>query len=264
MNILYVYAVTRPGVLPEAEGIDGLHDFGAVADGNVAAVYTLVAAEQFSQEAIDSRAGDLEWLGAIGYRHQEVMSDLMRSAAVVPLRAFTLFSTPEALQAYLRDHREMLGSMLARLDGKREWTVRIEFDPERWRDALVGRVPALAALQDEIDAASPGKGFLLRKKLEEERKSASREAEQALVAEVEEALSTKLGCETVAESRQLREGAFPQINVLLERDEESRLQEVSSKLADRYRGEGVELAITGPWPPYTFAVVPVAGAESRR
>ena len=45
----------------------------------------------------------------------------------------------------------------------------------------------------------------------------------------------------------------PQINVLLNRDEESTLQELLDGLAARYDKEGVMLALTGPWPPYTFA-----------
>ena len=71
--------------------------------------------------------------------------------------------------------------------------------------------------------------------------------------EVEKAVMEKLRCDTVAESRLQRGGAFPQINVLINRDEEARLQELSEELTRRYEPEGVTLALTGPWPPYTFA-----------
>ena len=40
--------------------------FGAVTSDGVAAVYSPVDGAAFSQEVIDRRAGDLEWLGAIG------------------------------------------------------------------------------------------------------------------------------------------------------------------------------------------------------
>jgi hypothetical protein len=114
------------------------------------------------------------------------------------------------------------------------------------------RVDSLRTLASEIEAASSGKAFLLRKKLDDEKKRASREAEQQLVSEIEQAVMAKLTNDVVSESRQQRDGAFPQINVLINRDEESRLQELHSSLADRYASEGVTLAITGPWPPYTF------------
>lgn len=255
MNVLYVYAVTREPATPDTEGVDGTRRFGTATAGWVSAVFTAVPAEEFSQDVIDRRAGDLEWLGSIGYRHQAVVSDLMKSVALVPLRAFTLFSSEEALRSYLYDNNDALSEALDRLDGKQEWTLRIELDPEKWSEALTSRVDSLRELQGEIDSAAPGKAFLLRKKLDDEKKRASHDAEQELVTEVEREVLGKLGCETVAESRERRQGAFPQINILINRDEEAGLQELRSQLAARYEPEGVTLALTGPWPPYTFAAV---------
>ena len=254
-SVLYVYAITRDAATPDAEGVDGTTRFGTATMEDVHAVFTPVNANEFSQQVIDSRAGDLEWLGAIGYRHQDVMADLLKKTTIVPLRAFTLFSSEEALRAYLAEHRELLAKTLARLDGKQEWTLRIELEPAKWSEAITGRVASLRDLQSDIAAASPGKAFLLRKKLDDEKKRASHAAEDELVGEIEQAILAKLGCETVAESRQRRDGAFPQINVLLQRDEESVLQELREELSAQYEQEGVTLALSGPWPPYTFATM---------
>ncbi|MDP9191991.1 MAG: GvpL/GvpF family gas vesicle protein [Acidobacteriota bacterium] len=253
--VLYVYAVTREAVTPDAVGVDGTPRFGVANDDDIHAVFTPVSAEEFSQDVIDRRAGDLEWLGAIGYRHQAVMADLMKKTAIVPLRAFTLFSSEEALRAYLAEQRALLSKTLDRIGGKQEWTLRIELEPAVWSEALNGRVASLRDLQNEIAAASPGRAFLLRKKLDDEKKRASHAAEEELVGEIEQAVLAKLGRETVAESRQRRDGAFPQINVLLHRDEESVLQELREELAARYQHEGVTLSVSGPWPPYTFATM---------
>jgi hypothetical protein len=244
--ILYVYAIGRAGhpVPDDVEAVDG---------GGLAAFVSPVDEAEFSQPVIDARSKDVEWLGRIGYRHQSVMAELMRGGTIIPLRAFTLFKTHASLKHHLDENREQLEKILERIDGKQEWTLRIEFDPERWRDALSKRVASLDALETEIDGANPGKAFLLRKKLDEERKKASREAEQQVASEIEQAVLDKLKSEVVAESRERRDGAFPQINVLLPRDEEARLQELHDDLARRYDGEGVTLALTGPWPPYTFA-----------
>lgn len=252
-SVLYVYAVTRDAATPETEGVDGTKRFGVATAGEIHAVFTAVDGDEFSQDVIDRRAGDLEWLGAIGYRHQAVMSDLMKQTSIVPLRAFTLFSSEEAVRSYLTDQRELLSKTLDRLDGKQEWTLRIELEPAKWSAALTGRVASLRDLQKDIAAAPPGKAFLLRKKLDDEKKRASHRAEDELVGEIEHAVIGKLSCETIAESRQRRDGAFPQINVLLNRDEEAILQELRDDLAARYEHEGVTLALSGPWPPYTFA-----------
>lgn len=252
-EVLYVYAVTGEPVLPDEEAVDGSRRFGAASIDGISAVFTAVSPADFSQEAIDARAGDLEWLGAIGYRHQAVTSALMRATAIVPLRAFTLFSSEEALRSWLREQKEALSAALQRLGGRQEWTLRLEIDPARWSDALVARVPALAALRNEIEAAPPGKAFLLWKKLEDEKKRASRSAELDLVAEVERSVLETVRCETIAETREQRDGAFPQINLLIARDEETSLQGLHRDLLARYEPEGVTPALTGPWPPYTFA-----------
>jgi hypothetical protein len=255
-NILYVYAIARSAhPLPErVEAIDGSDVIEVVTAGELAAFVTPVDDVDFSQGVIDARAKDVEWLGAIGYRHQSVMSALMHGGTIIPLRAFTLFASDESLRRHLDDERARFTKLLDRLDGKQEWTLRVEFDPQLWSEALVRRVESLRALSEEIASASSGKAFLLRKKLDDEKKKASKEAEQQVMAEVERAVMDKLACDTVAETRQQRSGAFPQINVLLERDEEARLQELRDDLAARYAAEGVTLALTGPWPPYTFAV----------
>ena len=251
--MIYVYCVTRDAVMPEAEGIDGTRIFGVTTAGAVSAVFTRVNPDEFSQAAIDRRAGDLEWLGAIGYRHQDVVSGLMKRTPIVPLRAFTLFSSEEALRAYLTEHQELLSKTLERLGGKQEWTLRVELEPSRWSEAVATRVASLRDLQRDIDAAPPGKAFLLRKKLDEEKKRSAKAAEQSLVAELERRVLEKLRCETVAETRERRDGAFPQINVLIDRDEESILQELHAELTAAYEPEGVTLGLTGPWPPYTFS-----------
>lgn len=253
--MIYVYCVTRDDVIPETEGVDGTRRFATASIDGISAVYTCVNPHEFSQEVIDRRAGDLEWLGAIGYRHQDVVADLMKRTAIVPLRAFTLFSSEEALRSYLREHAETLKKVLERLDGKQEWTLQVEFEPSRWSESLASRVESLRTLQSEIESAAPGKAFLLRKKLEDEKKRSSKEAEQQVVAEIEQLVLDKLRSETLAETRERREGAFPQINVLIERDEEARLQELQTMLAERYAAEGVTLGLTGPWPPYTFAAM---------
>ena len=241
---LYVYALGRAGH-PLPDGV------AAIESGGLAAFYATVDLNEYSQNAIDARAGDVEWLGAIGYRHQSVMNDLMRGGTIIPLRAFTLYSDAAVLKAQLEKNHDLYAKILERLDGKQEWTLRVEFEPEAWSNALVARVESLRNLAAEAEQASSGKAFLLRKKLDEEKKRVSKEAEQKVVAEIERAVIERLACDTVAETRQQRSGAFPQINVLINRDEEAALQEI----AGRYSGEGIAIAITGPWPPYSFAGV---------
>src|SRR5438045_2271260 len=124
-NILYVYAIARAKhPLPErVEAIDGSDVIGVVTAGELSAFVTPVDDVDFSQGVIDARAKDVEWLGAIGYRHQSVMNALMHGGTIIPLRAFTLFASDESLRRQLEKEGERLGKLLARLDGKQERTL---------------------------------------------------------------------------------------------------------------------------------------------
>ena len=94
----------------------------------------------------------------------------MRRSTIIPLRAFALFSNEESLGRYLQDNATQLTRTLDRLDGKQEWTLRIEFDAQLWSNALTNRVLTLRQLNEEMATAAPGKAFLLKKKIDEEKK----------------------------------------------------------------------------------------------
>ena len=150
--VLYVYAIGRAGHAPpeQVEAVDGSTSITAIEVDGLAAFYTAVDAAEFSQPVIDARSKDVEWLGRIGYRHQSVMTALMRGGTVIPLRAFTLFASETTLRNHLRGERQKFSRILERLEGKEEWTLRIEFEPARWSDALVRRVGRLRELAGEV------------------------------------------------------------------------------------------------------------------
>src|SRR5258708_3612994 len=127
-EVLYVYAIGRAGhPLPERiEAIDESDHLQEITGGALAAFATPVDDVDFSQAVIDARAKDVEWLGGIGYRHQSVMSALMQGGTIVPLRAFTLFAHVETLRSHLMKENVRLSKLLDRLEGKQEWTLRLE------------------------------------------------------------------------------------------------------------------------------------------
>lgn len=257
MTVLYIYAIgdglSKDLLEKNLEAVDGSSQF-AVADADgLSALYTPVDGAQFSQDEIDRHASDMNWLAEIGYRHQNVLASLGRKASAIPLRAFTLFSNVESLRTYLQREKKSLLSILDRIRDKDEWTVRLEFDHEQWSRALVKRVPGLRKLQQESEAAGSGRGYLLRRKLDEERKKAAQTAEEDLLREVEESFAGRLATPVIVENREAREGSFPQINLLIDRSRAHELKNVHQDIAQRYAPDGVRIALTGPWPPYTFA-----------
>ncbi|MFN2442784.1 MAG: GvpL/GvpF family gas vesicle protein [Thermoanaerobaculia bacterium] len=251
-RVLYVYAIASRGALapPELGGVDGQTGLRVVESGDLAALVSEVDSEEFSQETIDSRAGDLDWLGSIGYRHQQVVEHACRESDVIPLRAFVLFSNDEALARHLEEKASELRAILGTIAGREEWTVKLEFDEEEWGRSIERRSPSLATLAAEAEGAPAGKAYLLRRKMDEARKNAAREAIEGIATEIEERITRELGAPVVAELS--RTGSMPQFNVLLERSRGGEIETLTEQLLDEYRGEGIHPMLTGPWPPYTF------------
>lgn len=255
-KVIYVYAIGRqPGfaVPPNIDAVDGISSFEIASGSGLDALYSEVDADMFSQEEIDRRSQDLNWLGSIGYRHERAVAALAERTTIVPLRAFTLFSTRGKLEEFLKTNVDSLSAVLGKLEGREEWTIRIELDAAVWEKAIVLRVDSLRALSEQISHTSPGKAYLLTKKLEDGKKSAAREAELELVSEIEGEIRKVLEAPMVSEGRQKKAGSFPQINILLPRERSGDLDKLHRELTARYREEGVNLVLTGPWPPYTFA-----------
>lgn len=253
---LWVYAIGTDfdaAALNGTDGVGGSTSFEVVATSQLGGMVTRVDATAFSQDALDAHGRDLEWLGAIGLAHQRVNERLSTSFRSLPLRAFTLFSSEERLRAYLEENAQELRATLNAIDGRSEWTIRIDLDAERWNEALLHRVDELRNIQSEIEGATSGRAYLLKKKLEESKKSAARKAEEDLVREVADTLEQRLGATLEVETRERRNGSFPQVNLLLAEAEAPQLRLIERELNDHYESDGVRLTVTGPWPPYSFA-----------
>jgi len=256
-TVLYVYAIASSAdpdqLADESNSIDGGSSFETCQVDGLTAVYTPVPAAAYSQEVIDSHAADMEWLGAIGWRHQTVVDRIASHSAVVPLRAFTMFQSRASLERFLRERSSSLRQLLSRLAGKEEWSVRIDFIAERWSEALVERDETLRNLGRDVAAASGGRKYLLEKKFADAKKDAARDAEQQVVAEIEQALASGLEVPTIVGSRQKQGGSSPQIDLLVPKAFEETLLRVVETIGRKYSPEGISLALSGPWPPYSFA-----------
>lgn len=254
--LAWVYAfaeVFEPEALETLpEGVDGSTKFSVAGNGELVALFSAVDPADFNQQVIDSRSRDLEWLGQLGFRHQNVIAHLASRTTVVPVRAFTLFSSIEGIVDYLDQNEDDLFELLEALEGREEWSLRIELDAERWQKGIVARVASLAQLEQEAGSASSGKAFLLRKQLDEKRKEAAEAAEASLVEELRSEIEQSLDCDLIVETRRQKEGSFPQLNILIAHEDRDSLAALRENLQAKHAAEGVTLALTGPWPPYSF------------
>jgi len=231
------------GVVPAATGapaVAGIEDapVTAVQRGELSALATPVPAARFSRAALERALEDMDTLTALARAHDRVLEAALAAGDVVPFPLCTIFETPEAIRAMLAEREEALTGALARVHGAVEWGVK-----------------GFAAARREAEAARPSTGteYLLRRQAERER-AASRDDE--LVSAVARA-HTELAAHTRAAVL-----APPQDRRLSGRDAEMVLN--GAYLVPRAGGAefrarvaaldvpGLDLELTGPWPPYRF------------
>lgn len=247
----YVYCAVSHPRRPSLAGVPGgLPDAGAPrlvdAAGGLWLVVATVPLSRYRSEAIDDGLGDLEWVSRRAVAHEAVVAHVARSATVIPMKLFTLFTADERALAHVARLRPRLERLARRLTGRQEWGVRLRFDRARAaRRARARRAPRARA--------GAGTAFLLAKKRERDvtrrlsgrgRAGAGRVfRELARLADgaVRRPLPAGAGGSVVLD------GAF-----LVDADEAKRFRDAARRLAARMRDDGYELTLTGPWPPYNF------------
>jgi hypothetical protein len=246
---VYVYCAVRG--TPNARALTklpSLPDAGAprvvrLAD-DIALIVADVPARTYGAHAIESRLGDLDWVGQSGTAHHAVADRLAERHTVVPLRPFTLFSSEARATDTFTALVAELRRALDRVSGKAEWVLRIgQPDPRRAAERPAGprRTPA----------ATSGTSFLAQKAAA--KKSASERAArvQRDAAALFDALA-RVADESserppVAGTGLLLDAAF-----LVPAGGTASFKRVLGAEAKGLLRDGCRVSLTGPWPPYSF------------
>lgn len=197
----------------------------------------------YGTEALAERMSNLEWISSVAVAHEGVIAAFMRADAVVPLKLFTIFSSQaRALQHFL-GREEELNVVIARVARSEEWGVRVAVRAEPVRAAVR---PAPAA------AAADGASYLRGKKAQYQAAASQHSRVRALASELFESLA-----DLSADARQRELDRTPGAVVLdaaflVPRTGAARLKAAAARYARTLGVEGGDLAVTGPWPPYSF------------
>ena len=141
-----------------------------VCQGPIAAVVSRVSLDQFAPERLLGKtAEDIEWLGKIAARHNEIICQAASSSAVLPLRLGTVFCSRDSLQAMLVRCQPIVVKLLEQLGNRQEWGVKLYLEkrygatlPAAAADA--GALPTTAATWTCRPARRPGTAYLTEKK----------------------------------------------------------------------------------------------------
>jgi len=256
-SLIYLYGIVpidAPEPPEELEGIDSgpvrLHSVG-----RVAAIVGDVSEIGYSDDALNARLDDLAWVGERGVSHERVVDWYAQQGPIIPLSLFSLHRDLRRVEDRVRQEEDAFESLLTRLKGKREWGVKLWRRESEARTGIDRLSPTLTALAAEIDAAPPGKRFLLEKKREGLRADEVRAASRRFALELfgtlrgraEAAVAATIPAVAGGERVLLLDAAF-----LIDDERFDEFHRALSERSVSFQGSGFDIEFTGPWPPYSF------------
>lgn len=215
----YVYGIVDEAFeAPPMSGVDDEHALEVVAAGGLAALTSRVPLAVFGEPALQGQIEDLAWLERHARRHERILEGaLEQRATVVPLRLFTIYESTDSLRRALERERAFLLAALARLAGCTEWGVELFADPAA---QSAGELPERAE------------------------RAHGRLAAAAVEARVNPLQPPELG---EREGAMLMSGAY-----LVDHDVIEAFSAAVTSLRYDYAGEGIDIVLTGPRPPFDF------------
>ncbi|MGP4028226.1 GvpL/GvpF family gas vesicle protein [Actinomadura sp. 3N407] len=275
---VYLYGVARdldPAVLGDAAGVAGARVRGVVAGGLTALVST-VRLEEYGEAALRANLEDLAWLEATARAHHDVVDRAAHAAPTAPVRIATLYRDDARVAEVLAAQGDRFGAALDRITGRSEWGVKAYADPETPRgdagdppaggqappDPGGGLVPRAEPLTGPKPAgpsagSSGGVGTAYLRRRQDERRrradAARRAGEQAGAVHAELADHAVASRHHPPQDPGLSGRPGTQIlNVAYLLDEEQVEGFLAVTRAAAERMAGIEVEVTGPWPPYSF------------
>jgi hypothetical protein len=261
-HVTYVYCLVAAERRPSLRGIPaGLPGTGSVRlidlpapdaprSKGVRLRRWLVAADaparQFDETTINARLGDLSWVSRAAVAHEAVVEKFTRSAALLPMKLFTLFHSDDRAVDHIVGRGAELDEILERVMHHEEWGIRLVLDRAR----ATGAVPPPPRTNARL-----GTRYLAGKR-------AQREAVAHLASDAREAsadLFERLSA--MASSARRRPAADlppPGAPLLLDaaflvpRRRVRAFRAAAVRQARAFEGRGYRLTMTGPWPPYSF------------
>jgi hypothetical protein len=161
----YLYGIVRadteiPAGLP---GLEADAPVRALHCGPLTALFSLVPRDDFETEA----PADPAWIVPRALRHEHLIEKVGLLGPILPVRFGALFSTRDALEAWLSFNNDVILRFLDHVAGKDEWAVRVDALLDRALEALVEQDPEWA-LKARLLPVSPGTRYFHEKKLRDQ------------------------------------------------------------------------------------------------
>jgi hypothetical protein len=251
----YLFAVARDLPLPELAGVTGLRGqpLELVSHRELQAVVCDVDLTEFGEDGLTRNLEDLAWLEEVARAHNDVVFAAAAVGTVAPMRLVTICADDESVRSRIEGLYDQLTTALDRVEGRREWSVKVYGPPADQADSR-SEAPKAAV------GSGPGAGAAYLRARREQ--VSRRQATQQQALEAGDAIHAELGTKAVATRRLAQQD--PRLSgrsepmllnaaYLVPIEEGPQFRSFAEQLRARYPNFAVE--IEGPWPPYSFATL---------
>jgi hypothetical protein len=277
----YLYAVTMDLDVPRLGALKGVADLPVrtITQAELVAYVSEVALDQFGEEPLRRSMEDLDWLGETARSHHRVVEAVAEHTPTAPIRLVTVYSGDDQVRRLLDQRHDDFVQVLSQIAGRVEWGVKAYVRPHEDRPARgpggrattrgpagpaaagtgtngagTGGPAAAGAGTGGAAAAGAGTAYLKR------RQAGLRSREDTWREASEQAQRIHDTLSSLAVASHLHRPQDPQLSgrsdwMILNGAylvDEPRGAEFARAL-DGLRGQGVDLQLTGPWAPYSFA-----------
>jgi len=257
---IYLFCLT-PASSPRSivgTGINGEHPLFVEVVGDVAAVLSEVNLDDFSGPEAKEKMEDLTWVAPRALRHEEVVMAVMENGPVLPVRFGTVFSSIEAAAAPLRQRQDVLMKFFQDTIDKKEWNLKGYVDRPQARARMTAA--RLATEKEQLAGLSPGKRYFLEQKIrgavDKDVAIWLKEMERDILPVAREASVGFSECRLQSQDVTGRdEEMFFHGALLVPDGSVAILERMTDEWNKHHESQGLQIQLSGPWPPYHFAPV---------
>ena len=243
----------------------GFEEIGTAGPWEIEGLAVLVS--PVPQGAIESgltrEPPDPSWIVPRALHHERVIEAALAKAPVLPVRFGCVFSSQEALEGVVRQHRDPIEAFLHDIVDLEEWSLKAYLDLGQAEQVLLETDPVLSPRYRGLPT-SPGTRYFLEKRLRASARDEARRAGRKAAARVRHAVM-ETGVRHQVLSAQGEDGGgrelLLKLALLIPR---GRLDEVFATAEGAPAEAGavpLVLERSGPWPPYHFC--PSLGEPTR-
>lgn len=249
-SMTYVYGVVRGlDEVPAVSGVGG-SPVRVIESAGLQALVSTVDAAEFGEEGLRKNFEDVRWLEATARDHNQVVDEVGEVVSVAPLSMATVYFTDDRVRAVLAERAAVFTELLDEITGRQEWGVKAYVELAELSEAVAGAETAGGS-------TGPGTAYLNRLRNRQQHEDQAREAAFRWAEEVHEALR-ELSRSARVHPPQNRELAGYTGTMVLNGAylvDVGRAAEFAAAVEEWGQVATGRLELTGPWPPYSFAVV---------